>query len=320
MVVVMNKEVLIVINWSKDIKLFNVNINHIKDIFENIIIVNKGSSNLENKEYSVIDGNNINYFNEINEYIKISKKDITSIIFIDNPENVTVEDILKCYLDTKKSKKSIVLGSKDTDTWKERFIDKVFNTIFNTSLRSIVPNIIAMNIELFHKILLKLNKNNYLTVVTNEEVEIKEKEIKTIWHKNRVGEPKFKVFPYLRLMFPYIIKSLIPYLISLVLFMIIFILRDSTNDLEGIIVANLISEVVGVVTHIIINYNIIYHFNQISRNILFILKKIFRIILSCFLIYIFYNILGFNLLLSKVVGDFILMSLIALLFIKLLRK
>lgn len=316
----MNKEVLIVINWSKDMKIFNDSIKHIKDVFENIIIVNKGASNLESNEYSIIDGNNINYFNEINEYIKISKKDITSIIFIDNPENVTIEDILKCYLDAKKSKKSIILGSKDTDTWKERFIDKLFNTIFNTSLKSIAPNIIAMNIELFQKILLKLNKKNYLTIINNEDVTIEEKEIKTIWHKNRVGETKFKASPYLKLMFPYIIKTIIPYFISLILFVIIFTINNAPNDLEGIILANLVAEVVGVVTHIVINYNIIYRFNLLSRNLLFILKKTFRIVLSCFLIYILYNILGFNLLLSKVVVDFILMCLIALLFIKLLKK
>lgn len=316
----MNKEVLIVINWYKDLNSFNNSIKHIKDIFENIVISNKGISNLESDEYSIIDGRSINYFKEINEYIKISKKNITAIIFIDNPENVIVEDILKCFLDAKKSKRSIILGAKDKDTWKEKFIDKVFNTIFNTSLKSVVPNIIAINIDLFNKLLLKLNNKNYLTIVNNEEVSIEEKEIRTIWHKNRVGEHKFKVLPYLKLMFPYIIKSIIPYLISLVLFVIIFTINDASNDLVGIIFANLIAEVVGVVIHIIMNYEIIYRYNSIIRNIIFLLKKIFRIVLSCFLIYILYNILNINIILSKILIDFILMNLIALLFIKMLKN
>ena len=42
--------------------------------------------------------------------------------------------------------------------------------------------------------------------------------------------------------------------------LIIFYLRSSTNDLEGIIFANTISEGVGIVLHIIINYNCIYKY------------------------------------------------------------
>ena len=68
------------------------------------------------------------------------------------------------------------------------------------------------------------------------------------------------------------------------------------------------------------NYNSIYKNNLISRNILFLLKKIFRIILSCFFVYILYNLLNLNLLLSKLIVDFILMIVIALIFTSLSKK
>ena len=156
----------------------------------------------------------------------------------------------------------------------------------------------------------------------NENIPLEEKKINTIWKKrpNRVGKRPFKILPYLKSLFPYVIKSIIPYIISLILFMIIFNLRSSTNDLEGIIFANTISEGVGIVLHIIINYQILYKYNLISRNLLFILKKILRIILSCCFIYILYNLLNINLLLSKIIVDITFMIIIALIFTSLSKK
>ena len=171
-----------------------------------------------------------------------------------------------------------------------------------------------------------LKEGNKVVTIDNfcdyYDPKIKEKNIKTIWRKKekRVGKHNFKVIPYLKTLIPYIIKSIIPYFIALVLFVIIFYVRDANNDLKGIIVATTVSEVVGIVIHIAMNYNSIYKNNLISRNILFLLKKIFRIILSCFFVYILYNLLNLNLLLSKLIVDFILMIIIALIFTTLSKK
>lgn len=209
------------------------------------------------------------------------------------------------------------MGSDDSKCISKDFINKLFNTLFNTNFKTVLPNIKAINIELLNSQLNKITTgNNYLITAINENISLKEEDIKTIWRKNTIKKEKgrHKVIPYLKNLVPYIIKSLIPYLISLVLFMIIFYIKSDVNDLKGIIFANLISEGVGIVLHIIINYQSIYKYNLISRNILFLLKKIFRIILSCFFIYILYNLLNINLLISKLVVDFILMIVIALIF------
>lgn len=202
-------------------------------------------------------------------------------------------------------------------------INKIFNTLFNTNFKSVLPEIKAINIKLFNNLLCNLkNDNNYMITAITENIALKENEINTIWRKNtnRVGKDSFKMLPYLKGLIPYIFKSIIPYLISYILFMIIFYLRSSTNDLEGIIFANLISEGVGIVLHIIINYNCIYKYNLVSRNILFLLKKIFRVILSCFFIYILYNLLNINLFVSKLLVDLILMIIIAILFSSISKK
>ena len=313
----MNEELLIIINYyDENITLFKENIDKLSEFFKNIVICNKGNLNLD-INYPVFNGINYNYLEKINEHIKLNKLDVKAIVSIDNILEVASDDIAKCGYEAINAKDAIIMGSDDSKCISKDFINKLFNTLFNTNFKTVLPNIKAINIELLNSQLNKITTgNNYLITAINENISLKEEDIKTIWRKNTIKKEKgrHKVIPYLKNLVPYIIKSLIPYLISLVLFMIIFYIKSDVNDLKGIIFANLISEGVGIVLHIIINYQSIYKYNLISRNILFLLKKIFRIILSCFFIYILYNLLNINLLISKLVVDFILMIVIALIF------
>lgn len=313
----MNEELLIIINYyDENITLFKENIDKLSEFFKNIVICNKGNLNLD-INYPVFNGINYNYLEKINEHIKLNKLDVKAIVSIDHILEVASDDIAKCGYEAINTKDAIIMGSDDSKCICKDFINKLFNTLFNTNFKTVLPNIKAINIELLNSQLNKITTgNNYLITAINENISLKEEDIKTIWRKNTIKKEKgrHKVIPYLKNLVPYIIKSLIPYLISLVLFMIIFYIKSDVNDLKGIIFANLISEGVGIVLHIIINYQSIYKYNLISRNILFLLKKIFRIILSCFFIYILYNLLNINLLISKLVVDFILMIVIALIF------
>lgn len=313
----MNEELLIIINYyDENITLFKENIHKLSEFFKNIVICNKGNLNLD-INYPVFNGINYNYLEKINEHIKLNKLDVKAIVSIDNILEVASDDIAKCGYEAINTKDAIIMGSDDSKCISKNFINKLFNTLFNTNFKTVLPNIKAINIELLNSQLNKITTgNNYLITAINENISLKEEDIKTIWRKNTIKKEKgrHKVIPYLKNLVPYIIKSLIPYLISLVLFMIFFYIKSDVNDLKGIIFANLISEGVGIVLHIIINYQSIYKYNLISRNILFLLKKIFRIILSCFFIYILYNLLNINLLISKLVVDFILMIVIALIF------
>lgn len=313
----MNEELLIIINYyDENITLFKENIDKLSEFFKNIVICNKSNLNLD-INYPVFNGINYNYLEKINEHIKLNKLDVKAIVSIDNILEVASDDIAKCGYEAINTKDAIIMGSDDSKCICKDFINKLFNTLFNTNFKTVLPNIKAINIELLNSQLNKITTgNNYLITAINENISLKEEDIKTIWRKNTIKKEKgrHKVISYLKNLVPYIIKSLIPYLISLVLFMIIFYIKSDVNDLKGIIFANLISEGVGIVLHIIINYQSIYKYNLISRNILFLLKKIFRIILSCFFIYILYNLLNINLLISKLVVDFILMIVIALIF------
>ena len=117
-----------------------------------------------------------------------------------------------------------------------------------------------------------------------------------------------------KITFPAIYFLLSPTVAISLLFIIIFYTRSSNNDLDGIIVATLVAEGVGLILHISMNCQVVYKNNLLFRNIIFLLKKIFRIVLSSFFVYILYNILSLNLILSKVLVDTILMLLITYLF------
>ena len=312
----MNKEILLVVNYyNESIIDFEKQLKPTHEIFENIVICNKNNCDIKSN-YPIFNGRNYDYLDQINNYINKQKLNIKSIVFIDNINNIDNDDVAKCALDAINHEDTIILGSNENNSMRKDIINKIFNTLFNTNFKSVLPEIKAINIKLFNNLLCNLkNDNNYMITAITENIALKENEINTIWRKNtnRVGKDSFKMLPYL--------KGLIPYIfISYILFMIIFYLRSSTNDLEGIIFANLISEGVGIVLHIIINYNCIYKYNLVSRNILFLLKKIFRVILSCFFIYILYNLLNINLFVSKLLVDLILMIIIAILFSSISKK
>lgn len=323
----MNKEILLIINWyDKDLDDLMEALHRIKEVFSNVLVCNKGTKVINIDNEKVVNGHTYDYLFDLNDYISDNKLSIKSIVFVDDIINTTRDDIAKCAMDAIENNNSIIFGINDDYSFGEKTINKVFNTLFNTNFKSILPDIKAINIDLFEKLLesLKINNNfqNYLITAINENIPIKEKNIKTIWRKKekRVGKKDFKVIPYLKTLMPYITKSIIPYFIALALFAIIFYLRDANNDLEGIIIATIVAEVVGIVIHIIMNYNSVYKNDLISRNILFLLKKIFRIILSCFFVYILYNLLNLNLILSKLIVDIVLMVIIAVIFTSLSKK
>ena len=310
----MNKEILLVVNlYTKDKVEIEKDLDKFNEFFANIIICNKYNFDLKSNKYPIIDGLN-NYPSNILNHIKDNKLNINTIVFLDNI-NVSSEDVIRCCEESLNNTDAIIFGTNDSRSIKKEFINNIFNNLFNTNFKAILPDIKVINIKLFKELILT-KQNNYLISIVNNNLIVKEKNIKTIWKKNQngVGDNGFKILPYLGILLPYIYKAIIPYLISFIIFILIFYIRNSPNDLEGILFANFIAEGVGITLHILLNYKNVYQNNYIHKNILFLLKKIFRIILSCFFIYILYNILNINLIISKLLIDFILMIIISIIF------
>ena len=93
------------------------------------------------------------------------------------------------------------MGSDDSKCICKDFINKLFNTLFNTNFKTVLPNIKAINIELLNSQLNKITTgNNYLITAINENISLKEEDIKTIWRKNTIKKEKgrHKVIHYLK--------------------------------------------------------------------------------------------------------------------------
>ena len=62
------------------------------------------------------------------------------------------------------------------------------------------------------------------------------------------------------------------------------------------------------------NFSNIYHHNSIGNNFIYVFKKLLKAFIGGFFIYILYNLLNLNLLLSKVIIDIILTIIFYLIF------
>ncbi len=315
----MNKGILIIANWYQgDFNRFQKTLKELNLYFENIIIFNKSKDALDTN-FSIIDGNEKTALAKINSYLD-SKSDIQTLVFIDNIVDVVCDDIIKCCEESNKNPQKIILGTNENVSINEVLVNTLFNNLFNTNFKSVLPELKVINANLFNELekSIQENSSNYLITALSQNIKIKETNIKTVWRKNekRVGESSKRVIPYLKSLIPFVLKAVIPYLISLILFIIIFYLRNDINDLKGIIIANTISEVVGIVLHIIMNYQMIYKNNLIKNNLKLILRKIFRLVLASFFIYVLYNLLNINLLISKILIDIILASILTIIFRK----
>ena len=90
MVLKMNKEILVVVNWyAGNISEFENSLVSIKELFDNIVVCNK-SNNSININYPIFNGNNYNYLDEIKNYITKHKLEIKSIVFIDNIDDYKI--------------------------------------------------------------------------------------------------------------------------------------------------------------------------------------------------------------------------------------
>ena len=225
---------------------------------------------------------------------------------------------------------SLVIGvrdfSLDTVPFKSKAGNKItrlmFKWLFNkditdtqTGLRAISPNIVDK--------LLAVSGSRYnyelkcLITCCEENIPIVEVPIKTIYIENN-KESRFNPvkdsFIIYKEFINYYLRLFIPYLISLLVFLIVFYFMNSNNDLKAIIIANIIAGIINIVTNIIMNYRNIYKHNSLGNNLVYILKKVLKIFIAGFFIYICYNLLNINLLLSKVLVDIILTIIIFLIF------
>lgn len=298
---------LIVIKYEgNNLENFKNRVEELKKEFDNILVINNSLDELEIAGCSIY--NNLKVIDAIIAYLK-NNQNINIVAYLESFVEINNEDILEYINEVNNDEDTIIYGVNESKNVIKRIINRIFNILFNTNFKNIFADIIVFNVSKIRNDNVIVKNDSLLPVLANKKLKLKEEVIE----KRRV-ESNFKMGEYLKFLIPYFIKGILPYLISFVLFLIIFMLRDSSNDLEGILYANCLAEIVGVVVHISLNYKEVYKNNYISNNIIYILKKLFRIILSSFFIYILYNLLNINILISKFIIDLILLIIINLFF------
>lgn len=338
----MNNEILIIIPaYNPPIKLFEALLTKLEGAFKHVLIVNDGSDESFNdffkkleKKYHVLKHEyNLGKGEAIKTAYKFAYdnyKDVLAYVVIDCDNQHDIEDMINCCKAAIERPDSLVIGvrdfSLDTVPFKSKAGNKItrlmFKWLFNKDITDTQTGLRAISPTIVNKLLaVSGSRYNYelkcLITCCEENIPIVEVPIKTIYIENN-KESRFNPvkdsFIIYKEFINYYLRLFIPYLISLLVFLIVFYFMNSNNDLKALIIVNIIAGIINIVTNIIMNYRNIYKHNNLGNNLVYILKKILKIFIAGFIIYICYNLLNINLLLSKVLVDIILTIIIFLIF------
>lgn len=338
----MNNEILIIIPaYNPPIKLFESLLTKLEGAFKHVLIVNDGSDESFNDFFKKLEKKYHVLKHEYNlgkgEAIKTAYrfaydnyKDVLAYVVIDCDNQHDIEDMINCCKAAIEHPDSLVIGvrdfSLDTVPFKSKAGNKItrlmFKWLFNKDITDTQTGLRAISPTIVNKLLaVSGSRYNYelkcLITCCEENIPIVEVPIKTIYIENN-KESRFNPvkdsFIIYKEFINYYLRLFIPYLISLLVFLIVFYFMNSNNDLKALIIVNIIAGIINIVTNIIMNYRNIYKHNNLGNNLVYILKKILKIFIAGFFIYICYNLLNINLLLSKVLVDIILTIIIFLIF------
>lgn len=338
----MNNEILIIIPaYNPPIKLFEALLTKLEGAFKHVLIVNDGSDESFNDFFKKLERKYHVLKHEYNlgkgEAIKTAYrfaydnyKDVLAYVVIDCDNQHDIEDMINCCKAAIERPDSLVIGvrdfSLDTVPFKSKAGNKItrlmFKWLFNKDITDTQTGLRAISPTIVNKLLaVSGSRYNYelkcLITCCEENIPIVEVPIKTIYIENN-KESRFNPvkdsFIIYKEFINYYLRLFIPYLISLLVFLIVFYFMNSNNDLKALIIVNIIAGIINIVTNIIMNYRNIYKHNNLGNNLVYILKKILKIFIAGFIIYICYNLLNINLLLSKVLVDIILTIIIFLIF------
>ena len=115
------------------------------------------------------------------------------------------------------------------------------------------------------------------------------------------------MFNSIKILLPYIFSNLLSYIVNIIIFLVLFYVLKINNLLEHILVANFFSGVVGVGILILLRLYPYFHNNYIKKNIIYILINIVKICISGYIIYLLYKLIGIPIIISKLIGDIILL-------------
>ena len=319
----MNDELLIIIplNKNNELKIEDALIK--LNAFSNVLILNY-SNNEElikklKKDYTILNEVGEKNSKEIIQYCLDNYKNIKAITPISNLNAADIEDIINASKSAINNPNSFIVGVKDKSfiNITNKFTIFLYKCFFNYNINDSSSSITSFSKDLAQKLIhINTVSNNFLITLIENNIDIKEIHVKTIYQKNKIENTNIlnSIKRIYNNFFKYFLKLFIPYVLGLLIFLITFYFINSSNDLISLVITNILSGIISIVVNTIMNYTNIYHHNTLGNNFIYIFKKLLKTLIGGFFIYILYNLLNINLLLSKVIIDIILTIIFYLIF------
>lgn len=306
-------------------------ITELQNEFENILVINDGSMSKHDKFFKNLGKKGIkvirhyrnfgkgralkNAFNYLlNEY-----PDIEGVITCDCDGQHSVKDIKKCVKSLLKNKDKLILGVRNFDKEnvpnKSKFGNKITRNIFKifigltisdtqTGLRGLSKDLMNKFLDLSGE--RYEYETNMLIECKNENIEIEEVEIETIYlnsNANSHFNPLRDSIMIYKLFMKFFLVSFSSFILDIILFTCIFNILDINSK---VLAATILARVVSSIYNYIVNSNFIFKDMNLKSLIKYYLLVIIVMIFSgCFVTYL-YNLLNINIIIIKVLVDTIL--------------
>ena len=323
----MNDEILMIIPLNKNNELIIEDALKKLNAFSNVLILNySNNTKLITKlkqDYTILNIEKVGekHLKEVSQYILDNYQDIKAITIINNLNEADLEDIINTSKSAIENKDSFIMGVKDKAFISpiNKFTSFLYKCFFNYNIYDSYSGINAFSLDLAKKLInINIVSPNYLITLIENNINIKEVNIKTIYKKNKNKNNNDNIFNTIKAIYnsfyKYFLKLFIPYIISLLIFLIIFYYINYPNDLISLFMINIISGIINIIINIALNYINIYRHSNLGNNFIYVFKKLLKAFIGGFFIYILYNLLDLNLLLSKIIIDIILTIIFYLIF------
>lgn len=310
--------------YNPNIDIMNEFLGKLKASFQNIVIVNDGSSS----QYSLFFAKLSTEYPTINHYKNLGKgralktginyilnnyPNIKAIITADCDGQHTVKDIKKCYHKWQKSKSSLILGCRDFTNekvpLKSRYGNKITKDIFmlftglkisdtQTGLRVIPKEVSSIILDV------KGERYEYETNVLLEtkklDIPIVEEKISTIYINNNKEShfnPIKDSIEIYKLFIKYIISSLSSFALDIILFTIFIKLTNK------IITSSIISRIISSIYNYLINKNLIFKKNNDKTLLKYYTLVIIQLTISATITKLLNNCITLNIVIIKIIVD-----------------
>ncbi len=325
----MNREICVVIPAYEPSALLVGYVKELKAYFEKIIVVNDGSSPSCNSYFEKLKligivvlehehnmGKGAALKTAFNFYLEnFDLNTYNGIVTVDADGQHAINDVIKVANNVKTGENALILGSRSFGSdvplrskFGNTLTSKMFKLLYKTTIRDTQTGLRGIQNN-FVKELIQINGDRYeyetnvLIYCINNEIDIKELDIETIYIDNNSSShfnPFVDSLKIYKLFFgdflKFFISSLASFVIDILLFYIILNVSRLVSLAYSIVVATISARVISSFVNYLINRKVVFKSdNSICKTVIkYYCLVIFNMLLSAFMVTFIYNMTGFS--------------------------